>query len=158
MKTKKGFTLVELLVVIAIIGLLATIAFISLNSARSKARDAKRISDVRQVMSSLELYYADQNGYPTDGSAGLSPAVAWGTPLAVLTAPIMYIGIIPSVVTPVDGTCGTANNYYYESLDSAGATCDGAPCATYKIRFCLGNPTGGLAAGNKTATPSGITN
>ncbi|MFH1171716.1 MAG: type II secretion system protein, partial [bacterium] len=49
MKKQKGFTLVELLVVIAIIGLLSTIAFISLNRARAKARDAKRISDVREL-------------------------------------------------------------------------------------------------------------
>ncbi len=52
---KKGFTLIELLVVIAIIGLLATMAMVSLNSARMKARDAKRISDVKQMSTLLSL-------------------------------------------------------------------------------------------------------
>ncbi|HEV8601650.1 MAG TPA: prepilin-type N-terminal cleavage/methylation domain-containing protein, partial [Patescibacteria group bacterium] len=50
MKTKhsKGFTLIELLVVISIIGLLASVTLVSLNSARAKARDAKRVGDLKQ--------------------------------------------------------------------------------------------------------------
>ena len=49
MTNKKGFTLIELLVVIAIIGLLSTLAVIALGSARQKSRDAKRLSDLKQV-------------------------------------------------------------------------------------------------------------
>ena len=60
---KKGFTLIELLVVIAIIGLLSTLAVVALGSARVKARDSKRVSDLKQVQTALELYYTDQNAY-----------------------------------------------------------------------------------------------
>jgi type II secretory pathway pseudopilin PulG len=59
--------LIELLVVIAIIGLLASVVFASLNSARAKARDAKRAAEIRQVKTALEFYY-DANGvYPPNG-------------------------------------------------------------------------------------------
>lgn len=58
----QGFTLIELLVVIAIIGVLSSVVLASLNSARMKARDTKRIADLRQIQTALELYY-DANGY-----------------------------------------------------------------------------------------------
>ncbi len=64
--TKKGFTLIELLVVIAIIGILASIVLASLNSARIKSRDARRIADIKQLQIALELYYdANASTYPT---------------------------------------------------------------------------------------------
>lgn len=64
MKKRKGFTLVELLIVIAIIALLATLVIVSLRSAQEKARDAKRVADVKQIQSAAELYYSDNNNYP----------------------------------------------------------------------------------------------
>ena len=76
-KGQKGFTLIELLVVIAIIGILATIVLVSLNTARSKARDVRRLSDLRQVALALEMHYDDNpsTGYPgTSGSCTSIPA------------------------------------------------------------------------------------
>jgi len=58
---KKGFTLIELLVVISIIGLLSTLSVVSLNNARGKARDARRMYDLSTVRTALELYRFDNN-------------------------------------------------------------------------------------------------
>ena len=63
-KNQKGFTLVELLVVIAIIGILATLLLLQLGVARSTAKDAKRIADINQVRTALELYFDDNGQYP----------------------------------------------------------------------------------------------
>src|SRR4030042_1482394 len=59
-----GFSLIELFVVIAIIILLATVSIIALNDQRAKARDAKRISGVRQIRTALEFYHSDEGEYP----------------------------------------------------------------------------------------------
>ena len=65
LKSKYGFTLIELLVVISVIGLLASVILVSLNSARAKARDAKRLTDMRQMVTALGLYYDKYNLYPS---------------------------------------------------------------------------------------------
>ena len=71
MRNKKGFTLIELLVVIAIIGLLATLAVVSLRGAQRSARDTKRIADIKQVQTATELFYSEAATYPTPASWAL---------------------------------------------------------------------------------------
>ncbi|MCE9541445.1 prepilin-type N-terminal cleavage/methylation domain-containing protein [Candidatus Kaiserbacteria bacterium] len=82
---EKGFTLIELLVVIAIIGLLSSVILGSLNSARKKGRDARRLADVKQLQVALELYYSNQTtpAYPS----ALSALVTDGDISAVPTDP-----------------------------------------------------------------------
>ncbi len=74
---KKGFTLIELLVVIAIVGILSQVILASMQTARQKARDAKRVAELQQLQLALELYYDDNKSYPADIYAvapnGLSP-------------------------------------------------------------------------------------
>jgi prepilin-type N-terminal cleavage/methylation domain-containing protein len=65
----KGFTLIELLIVIAIIGVLSSVVLASLNTARMKARDSRRIQDLKQIKLALELYY-DTNGYYPPSNCG----------------------------------------------------------------------------------------
>jgi prepilin-type N-terminal cleavage/methylation domain len=75
---RHAFTLIELLVVIAIIGLLSTIAVVSLSSARVNARDTKRLADARQIQSALELFYGDNRYYPRyDGGGSVACNGAW---------------------------------------------------------------------------------
>lgn len=171
-KNQRGFTLIELLVVIAIIGLLASVVLLALNSARSKARDARRVSDVRQIMSALELYLNDCNSYPVEASpvtlgdanhdvlrhGGLTTCGdntgedVGGNPdnggFAAVAGGTSYIVVVPSAPTPQDGTCTTAENAYTYTAAVGGAN--------YTLAFCLGGPSGSLGQGVRTASASGI--
>ncbi len=118
-RESRGFTLIELLVVIAIIGILSSVVLASLNSARQKGRDARRVSDMKQIALALELYYdAQAQTYPAAAStAALEGA---GSPTFVPTY-ISTMPLDPQGTTP----------YNYQSLDSADAACGSEPCPSY---------------------------
>lgn len=63
-KQSKGFTLIELLVVIAIIAVLSSVVLVNLNNSRTRARDANRVSDIKQLQNALELYRNTFKKYP----------------------------------------------------------------------------------------------
>jgi len=78
---ENGFTLVEILIVVGIIALVGIFAVVAVNSARSKQRDATRLSNVRQVQSALEDYFNETNAYPSGdnvplGDSGASACLA----------------------------------------------------------------------------------
>lgn len=176
-KTSKrsGFTLIELLVVIAIIGLLSSGILVALNSARSKSRDARRVSDVRQIMTSMELYFAENSAYPDDGgscvAASGGTAVAGLCPTPTATGPSGsasseyrdYMPAWPIAPSPADGSCANGasgasgtNDYIYDGRNAADTASQAADPSFYRVTFCLGNTTGSYAAGARTATPNGI--
>ena len=108
-KGNRGFTLIELLVVIAIIGILSSVVLASLNEARLKSRDAKRISDVKQLQLALEFFFDANGGYPS----------------AISTANLVtpgYIAVIPT--DPVGGA-----GYSYAALNPG--------CTSYHIGTTL---------------------
>lgn len=118
MKTsKKGFTLVELMVSISIIGLLSSIALASLNSARLKGNDVKRISDLHQIQLALETYYSTNGTYPiattyrgTCSSAGgysTSGPTGWIPGLAPT-----YIPELPVETNPNGGNVELCYKYF----------------------------------------------
>ncbi len=139
---KKGFTLIELLVVIAIIGLLSTLAVVALGSAREKARDSKRLSDLKQVQVALELYYTDNNGYPEaeDQVLGLGNSSCLNSNgFKPVGCPTPYMGIVP--VDP------GSSSYNYTGAGES-----------YSILANLEGQIGNLQAGDIEVTPSGIRN
>lgn len=70
MKKHFGFTLIELLVVMSIIGILASIAIVSLEKGRLQARDAKRKNDLTAIASAMDMYKADNKAYANTKSGG----------------------------------------------------------------------------------------
>lgn len=77
-QNQKGFTLIELLVVISIIGVLSSVVMVSLNSAKGRARDAVRLSDINQIQKALDVYYDEHGAYPISGNCGSSiPNGGW---------------------------------------------------------------------------------
>jgi prepilin-type N-terminal cleavage/methylation domain-containing protein len=113
-KNKKGFTLIELLVVIAIIGILASVVLASLNSARKKGRDARRVADIKQLQLALEMYY--------DANSG-------SYPLVLSSLATTYIPVVPN------DPLGTAVAYSYSPLGTASA------CSTYHLGASLEEST-----------------
>jgi general secretion pathway protein G len=78
MPDQKGFTLIELLIVIAIIGILATIATVSLGSSQRRARDGQRKADLKQIQNSLEIYFNNNAAYPNQSGGAISGGT-WGS-------------------------------------------------------------------------------
>lgn len=111
---QRGFTLIELLVVIAIIGILSSVVLASLNSARAKANDAKRYSDLHQLANALELYYSSNGTYPATSATIVSPDLAALAP--------NYISALPHDPTQAANSsldyryCGSASNGAYTLL------------------------------------------
>lgn len=110
---KKGFTLIELLIVVAIIGLLATLAILSLTAAQSKARDTKRVADLQSLRNGVEEYANDYAAYPQPvvraGAVG-----GWngtGNSLQTLLVGTGYLNGLPAV--PGGGV--TSDQYTYVS-------------------------------------------
>jgi prepilin-type N-terminal cleavage/methylation domain-containing protein len=65
---KKGFTILELLIVVAIIGILTAATLVLLSDTRARGRDAKRLSDMREIEKALNLYYSSNQNFPTSVS------------------------------------------------------------------------------------------
>lgn len=140
MKLKsRGFTLIELLVVIAIIGILSSVVLASLNGARRKGRDARRIADVKQLQLALELYYDSNSGSYAPNLAALAP---------------LYIAAVPT-----DPGSGAA--YQYDDLTSTNTACTANPptvrCQSYALGATLEDTTNSALASDIDPTTGTIT-
>ncbi|MFH1780388.1 MAG: type II secretion system protein [Candidatus Nealsonbacteria bacterium] len=122
---KKGFTLIELLVVIAIIGILSSVVLVSMQGARAKARDARRLQDMKQIVTALQLYFNKYERYPSISGDGCCDGWDQGP-----CGTDVFIGALTTegfLKTPVDPSGGTGTdcygyNYYRYSAGNYG--CD----------------------------------
>src|SRR5438046_9086675 len=88
---RKGFTLIELLIVVVIIGILAAIAIPKFANTKEKAYLASMKSDLRNLVTAEEAYYADSVKYSGTIGAG---AVVFTTSTG---------NTAPSITTTADG-------------------------------------------------------
>lgn len=168
-RTEKGFTLIELLVVIAIIGVLSSVVLASLNNARRKSRDVRRIADIKQIQLALELYFdgAGSNQYPAS-SITCSGATNYGLEVLVTNGYIPQIPHDPSSSTTcykyASLTAGTRNTYHLGgALEDTGNQAltgdrdfDSATPGTYTNGFSgLGINTLSTCGAAGTAQPGG---
>lgn len=121
---KSGFTLIELLVVISIIGVLSTIAMISLSGARAKARDARRLSDMEQIRNALELYKLDHGEYPEENSSGGDWEISHEDGGAFIEA-LKAGGYFPNG-TPLDPVNSNGKYFYYYVYPAGYSGCPAA--------------------------------
>jgi prepilin-type N-terminal cleavage/methylation domain-containing protein len=145
----KGFTLIELLVVISIIGLLSTLAMVALNNALKSSRDAKRVSDMKQLQTAMELAYDASTGTKTYPTCAAASAVSACTAGNIAT----YLGGIANMNDPAEGTtlCTSTStavcNYAFTTVGSS---------TGYTVTFFLEGASGNLAAGRHTLTQTGL--
>ena len=119
----------------------------ALGNAKAKSRDARRISDIKQVQTALEIYYMDYNKYP----AVSNPVVLGKENFQVLCDSgfqttiescegTIYMAQIPS--NPEPG----AQDYLYNFMSEN----------DYIITFVIEEPTAGFKEGKLEANPSGF--
>lgn len=100
-------------------------------SAAAIERDSRRLSDIKQIQTALELFFNDAGAYPAAVSSGVS----------IASGSVIYMAAVPKNPAPGGET------YLYEPKD------DGQ---SYGLTFALETATGGFTAGRHVASPSGI--
>ena len=138
-KYQRGFTLIELLVVIAIIGILASVVLASLNTSRGSARDAKRLSEAKQLQTALEIFRNNNDGaYPcANGSAVATINCANPVQINSATPPVLLTTLnFPHSPDLVYAAAGGAIQY---RIGSAVSTNDTPVRTSYSIRVRLEN-------------------
>ncbi|MFQ6084188.1 MAG: type II secretion system protein [Candidatus Aminicenantia bacterium] len=120
-KSGAGFTLIELLVVISIIGILSTMVLVSLGETRAKARDARRKSEITQIVLAMELDYSDDEKYSQ--SANIPTKIPCSNPDCTGIDDGKYLDPVPE--DPQGGAYNWINNS------------DGAPTGCDSQNYCL---------------------
>jgi prepilin-type N-terminal cleavage/methylation domain-containing protein len=118
--SRKGFTLIELLIVVVIIGILAAIAIPKFANTKEKAYIASMKSDLRNLVTAEEAWFADSVKYTTNLGTLFSTTTGVVGPTIALTADGWTARVSHNVTTK---TCVI----YVGSTALAPATKEGAP-------------------------------
>lgn len=135
-----AFTLLEILLAIVIIGVLVSMASVSIVKLRSKAQDTKRLSDIRQIQFALDRYAGDNGGqYPTD-----SEFIPGGS-LVSKNGHVVYMETVPHNPLPqIEGGCPNADFQYTQGFNGR----------SYSLNYCLSNKVVDLDPGVCVAMPN----
>ncbi len=139
-KNVSGFTLFELLVSISIIGILTALASVAFSGAQKKARDARRMQDVRAIQTAAEQFYSQSPtySYPT---VGYTVGTVWvsGTGTTVLASyPIDPKGVEYSCSScTLSSYCVCTDTEDDSKNANSGNNCDFS--AVTKTHFCVKN-------------------
>lgn len=105
---QRGFTLLELMIVVAIIAILAGILIPNFTHARAQAQTAACEANLREIATAFELYYADNQVYPTGSNTKIVATT-------ISNAGVNYLNTVPQ--DPSAST--TTANYTFTSSAAA---------------------------------------
>ncbi|MEI6378492.1 MAG: prepilin-type N-terminal cleavage/methylation domain-containing protein [Candidatus Falkowbacteria bacterium] len=140
--SRTAFTLIEVMVVIFIIAILTTMTAWGLNNISIRARDTRRLADVRDIQTALMLYKQQNSYFP----ASLSP----GSPLVSPDGRQTYMTKIPDNPNCSGPYCSSLPHYAYTNTKPN----------SYKLIFYIEGGVNGMASGvyevTQKSTPPAI--
>jgi type II secretion system protein G len=144
---ERGFTLIELMVVVSIIAILAGILIPNFVNARAQAQTAACESNLRSIATSLELYYTDNQVYPTASGASVQPTLLTANGVAYLDNtpkdPAAQTASATYTLTTTQATGGSPASYTI--------TCPGVHVGSTLMKIPVAGGTSGTVCGSGCA-------
>jgi len=132
-KQRDGFTLIEILIVVAIIAILASVVLVGLGPTQQAGRDARRLSDLHEVQTGLELFYNKCGYYPGSAPSGAcnnGATSGYSTGASPMNAALVDAGLN---ITTVPEDPSNAGTHVY------GYATNGASASQYVLTTVLEN-------------------